>query len=393
MTIPIDAHLYELWANSGENPWDTGELDTFVASVLSYGPRGCGKTYLAEVLSHVSGRTAVELNAIEILKRPHRNLVKQFNKVNQCRGCLLLVEDIDNLVINLRNYPSAHRFLLEQLKQPPSAIVIFATARWPETLRADELDVFHYVLPVFYRDRGGREVIMAACAESILLEPYVDLYEVSKQTEWWSGQELKDLITRSPLDQYGILTRATLLQRVEQIGSNIVAERRRKRTQELLRFTSGHCTSNYIRDDITLRFGPSLELPPEVPAPPKITFLLGDLIMKQEIKQAGVVINPGGQASNVEVRQTYNEAIEGIDLKELALGLQALRLALEKEADSSEKRAAVEVVSAAEVEAKKGNRNRTLDLLAKAGNWSFQTATKIGEHVAAAAIKAAMGLN
>jgi len=397
MMIPIDAHVYELWANFGTNPWDSGELGTFTASVLAYGPEGCGKTYLAEVFCAVSGRKEQQLDAVEILKKPESNLAKQLNAAKSDQGCRLLIEDIDNLFTNLRAYPSAHRLLWKYLKQPPSEMVIFATARRPDVLSADELDVFKYVLPVFYRDQLTRELTMAAHAESIPLEPFVDLQEISEKTEWWSAQELKDLITRSPLTpsplyRPGILTQETLLQRVIQISSNIVAEHRRKRTQELLRFTADHCTSNYIRADIAFRFGSKLEVPEIVPAPPNITFIVEQVIMKQEIKQAGVVVNPGAQASNFNVDQTFNEASQGVDLGELALALVALRKALQTEPDSPEKPMAIAAVTAAEDAAKRQDGPSALQHLKSAGKWAFDVATKIGTTVAAKAIQMAMGL-
>jgi hypothetical protein len=136
-----------------------------------------------------------------------------------------------------------------------------------------------------------------------------------------------------------------------------------------------------------------LEVPEEVPAPPNITVVIKELIMKQEIKQAGVVLNPGAKAKDFKVEQTFNEAAQSPDLEELALRLKALHEALQLEPSAPEKPAAMKAVAAAEEEAKKGNRKRTLDLLADAGKWTFDVATKIGEDVVAAAIKTAMGIN
>ena len=116
------------------------------------------------------------------------------------------------------------------------------------------------------------------------------------------------------------------------------------------------------------------------------------LSMKQEIKQAGVVLNPGAQARNFEVDQTFNEASQGVDLETLAFGLVALREALQKEPDAPEKSTAITAVTDAEAEAKNGNREKTLEFLAKAGKWSLEVATKIGGEVAAAAIKTAIGI-
>ena len=49
-------------------------------------------------------------------------------------------------------------------------------------------------------------------------------------------------------------------------------------------------------------------------------------------------------------------------------------------------------IAAAEIEARKGNGERVLEALSRAGKWSLDVAGKIGVGVATAALKSALGL-
>jgi hypothetical protein len=383
MKFPFDAYLYELWSQGLTYQGPPQQFSNLTASVLSYGPRGCGKTFLAERFFTLSGITPLVLDAVDILKRPER-----VRKILPSAKAAVLIEGIDNLFVSLRQDPPAHRFLLDWLKDPATGSMTFATALRPEMILPIELDTFTYVLPVFYGDQGLREIMMVSHAEQVPLDVDVDLLDISARTEWWSAHELKELMTETRLDERGILTVENLIHRIALMGSNIVPSQRRKRTQELFRFTADHCTSNYIREDISFRYGPDFTVSETVPELPRI--VIEELHM--EIKQAGVVIGPGGKAKNIKFKQVLNEASPLEDLPKLAEGLATLRAAIEREPEVPEKHVALEAVKSAEEEAKKGNGQKVLGFLAKAGEWTLKVATKIGVGVAEAAIKQSLGL-
>lgn len=76
----------------------------------------------------------------------------------------------------------------------------------------------------------------------------------------------------------------------------------------------------------------------------------------------------------------------------LAADLEKLRGAMLKEASESEHYAAVANVKAAEEEAKRGDENKALEYLKKAGQWTLEIATKIGVPIAIEAIKKQTGI-
>jgi hypothetical protein len=106
--------------------------------------------------------------------------------------------------------------------------------------------------------------------------------------------------------------------------------------------------------------------------------------------QAGAM-GPGAQASNMTFQQIWNHVQGEIDLPQLARELSKLQTALRAEAKEPEHEIAIGAVAAAEAAAKQGNGSKTLEYL-DAGHWAFDTATKIGTDVAAAALKSSMGM-
>jgi hypothetical protein len=107
--------------------------------------------------------------------------------------------------------------------------------------------------------------------------------------------------------------------------------------------------------------------------------------------QAGAM-GPGAQASNMTFQQIWNQTQGSLDLPKLARELATLQTTLRAEAKNPEHEIAIGAVAAAEASAKQGNGAKTLEYLKKAGSWAFDTATKIGAEIAAAALKSSMGL-
>ena len=109
--IPLDAHIYEIWANGGVDPWPSSDLAAVKGTFLCYGPRGCGKTFLADAFFAASGKKATKLDSVFILKNPDKHLQGLGQDVSDYGG--LLVEDIDIFLTSLRSWPSAWHYFLE----------------------------------------------------------------------------------------------------------------------------------------------------------------------------------------------------------------------------------------------------------------------------------------
>lgn len=106
--------------------------------------------------------------------------------------------------------------------------------------------------------------------------------------------------------------------------------------------------------------------------------------------KAGAV-GPHATANNT----TFFEAAAShdIDLATLADQLAKLKVAMKATAENTGQLESLVAVSSAEDAARKGDAAYVFAKLKTAGNWAWDTATKIGVSVAAEAIKKAIGLS
>jgi hypothetical protein len=186
------------------------------------------------------------------------------------------------------------------------------------------------------------------------------------------------------------------------VNEHIIVDHRRERTRQLLKFTMAHCTDKLIREEVRTKFSDiaSEMHSDESTNVPHVTLQVGTLLLHQEEQIMGDKIETGdlygsvvgSHVHDVNLTQTWNQLRATVDLVQLAEQLSSLRTEMLKQAKGPEQYAAVGAVSSAELEAKNGNGPKTLEYLSKAGKWALDVATKVGETVAAAALKEAMGI-
>lgn len=123
------------------------------------------------------------------------------------------------------------------------------------------------------------------------------------------------------------------------------------------------------------------------------TTIVREVVMgdRYEVRGAAGAVGRGARADNVTIKQVWNE-LDNQNSAELAAELSRLRAEMKLEAKTPEQDLAVAEVARAELAAENGDGPGALEHLAGAGKWALGIATTIGTAVAAAAIKAAMGL-
>jgi hypothetical protein len=109
------------------------------------------------------------------------------------------------------------------------------------------------------------------------------------------------------------------------------------------------------------------------------------------VGQAGAV-GPGAEAHDMTFNQVWNQMANDMDLPALRTELTTLRQALKEQATEPDHDLTIAEVASAEIAASKGDGPTVLVHLRNAGKWALDAATAIGTAVAAAAIRAAMGL-
>ena len=112
---------------------------------------------------------------------------------------------------------------------------------------------------------------------------------------------------------------------------------------------------------------------------------------KYTVGQAGAV-GPNAKAENIQFQQIWQQSSSDLDIAQLVDELKLLRGHLRQSADTPQQDEAVAEVSKAQAAAAEGDGPGVMRHLRQAGKWALDGATAIGTAVAAAAIKASIGL-
>jgi hypothetical protein len=116
--------------------------------------------------------------------------------------------------------------------------------------------------------------------------------------------------------------------------------------------------------------------------------IMGDQYFAGQVGAQG----PGAHAEHMEFNQIWKQVETSVELKSLAKELEKLREQMRKAAKDAGQDISIGYIAQAEDSAKKGDGPTTIQYLAKAGKWAFNIATNIGTTIAAAALKAALGI-
>jgi hypothetical protein len=125
-----------------------------------------------------------------------------------------------------------------------------------------------------------------------------------------------------------------------------------------------------------------------------VKVVMGD---EYTVGQAGAV-GPNSSAQNISFSQTWNQLAAADDTDRFAAELRQLRQHLRATAETPEHDVAIAALAEAQLEAEAGDGAAALERLSRlqrlkeGGKWAFGAATTIGTTVAAAALKAVLGL-
>ena len=173
--------------------------------VLLYGPPGCGKTLLAKAVAGESGASFISVKGPELLSKwvgeSERAVREVFRKARQVAPCVVFFDEIDALAPRRTSDGSSKvtervvaQLLTEMdgIEELRGVVVMAATNRPdlldPALLRPGRFDRLIYVPPP---DEEARLEILKIHARGMPLAGDVDLAEVARRTEGFSGADLK----------------------------------------------------------------------------------------------------------------------------------------------------------------------------------------------------------
>jgi len=340
------------------------------------------------------GHLVVNLVGAKVLKEPNR-LDYSFELIKKQGVLWAVIENVEEILVGLRIHAGPWRRLIDEIRRPTAVRGIICTARRPELLKPEEIEAFVHVLPFLYPDEHDRHDILKVHTRDLKLDGSINLAEIASRTEWWSGEELKELVDRAA--SQGAPTKNSFASALKSIDGRVVVEARKERMAELLKFTMKFCTSRALREETRVKFSGVMDdlVPQMLHNVPSIVFQSG-ANLTQIIKElnmdsyktgdvyGGVV---GGHVHDINFTQSWSQLQSSVNLPILAEQLSRLRGELLKRAADAEHHAAIGAVASAEIEAKKGDGPKALEYLSRAGKWVFDVAVDIGERVAAEAIK------
>jgi transitional endoplasmic reticulum ATPase len=181
---------------------------------LLYGPPGTGKTLLAKAVAKESEANFIAIKSSDLLSKwygeSEQQIARLFARARQVAPCVIFIDEIDSLVPargSSGNEPQVtarvvNTILAEMdgMEELSSVVVIGATNRPmlvdPALLRPGRLDELVYVGTP---DAKGRAHILGIHTAKMPLAKDVDLAEIAKGAERFTGADLEDVVRRAGL--------------------------------------------------------------------------------------------------------------------------------------------------------------------------------------------------
>ena len=181
--------------------------------VLLYGPPGCGKTLIAKALANESGANLITVRGPELLSQwvggSERAIREIFKKAKNASPAIVLLDEVDALAPT-RAYSSggwSPETIVSQLVteldglEDFSGVYVVGTTNRPELLdpallRPGRFDLLIYVPPPGVDER---EEILRILTRRVPLSDDVDMGELARRTEGYTGADLKALVREAAL--------------------------------------------------------------------------------------------------------------------------------------------------------------------------------------------------
>ncbi len=181
-----------------------------IKGVLLYGPPGTGKTLLAKAVANESEANFISISGAQVLTKyvgeSEKTVREIFKKARMAAPCILFIDEIDAIAPKRSGSGSDGTFVTERvvdtiltemdgLKSLKDVVVIAATNRPdildPALMRAGRFD---RLIEIPSPNEAARYEIFKIHTAKMPLDKRVDLKELSRLTEGYTGADIENLV-------------------------------------------------------------------------------------------------------------------------------------------------------------------------------------------------------
>ena len=181
--------------------------------ILLYGPPGTGKTLLAKAVAHETQANFISIKGPELLSKwvgeSEKGIREVFRKARQAAPAIIFFDEIDSIApIRGKSFDSGvtermiSQFLteLDGLEELKGVVVVAATNRPdmidPALLRPGRFDK---IISIGLPDEDSRKAILGIHTKNVPVATDVDLGELARKTDHFSGADLAALCNEAVL--------------------------------------------------------------------------------------------------------------------------------------------------------------------------------------------------
>jgi transitional endoplasmic reticulum ATPase len=181
-----------------------------IKGILLYGPPGTGKTLLAKAVSNETEANFISISGAQVLSKyvgeSEKTVREIFRKARMAAPCVLFIDELDAVAVRRTGYGEGGTLVTERivdtlltemdgLKSLKNVVVIAATNRPdildPALMRPGRFDRFMEIKPP---DAASRLSIFKIATKDMPLDKDVNLNELSKLTEGYTGADIDNLV-------------------------------------------------------------------------------------------------------------------------------------------------------------------------------------------------------
>ncbi|KAG2179872.1 hypothetical protein INT43_003658, partial [Umbelopsis isabellina] len=186
---------------------------SFTSGMLLFGPPGTGKTMLAKAVAKESGSRMIEIQASDIYEmyvgEGEKNVKAVFSLARKLAPCVIFIDEVDSL-LNARRSDFAsntHREIVNQfmvewdgLSSDNHGIILMAATNRPYDLDDAVLRRMPRRMLVDLPNEAERAKILSLHLQGEQIDPQVSLTKLAKETEYYSGSDIKNLCIAAALN-------------------------------------------------------------------------------------------------------------------------------------------------------------------------------------------------